>query len=352
VNIKGTDFKTVFILGAGATRGAVKHILLNRKRLKPPLNSDFFKVAHTYAQAKGSNSSDYKRLERLDRFFCDYLPIKRDHLDMETAFSLLFMAKDFPQIYREGRGRKHEAGDRPEIEDFLRLAFRIFTILDRFSGQGTAYDRLTSVLGPKDTLITLNYDTLLDSALVRRGWNPKTGYSLGGGKRKVNWIQPQNSLNTNLNKVHLLKLHGSINWFVRGTFSDLSAIFAKKPARVENPRKNEIRGYIRQIVPPIYGKFFRHDHWRNLWSEAYRSLCESEILVVIGCSLVDTDFHLHALLGRVSKYRKNKKALFKRAIFVDRTKVRKKWARALKGSCLRISGYPKLEVFLRKEVKV
>lgn len=350
--IKGKNFKTVFLLGAGATRGAIRHILLNRRRVKPPLNSDFFKVAHTYAQAKGSNSADNKRLEHLDRFFRNYLPIKRNYLDMEMAFSLLFMAKDFPQIYKGTRGRNRKAGDRPEIEDFLRLTFSIFTILDKSSGKETAYDRLVSVLGPNDTLITLNYDTLLDSALVRKGWDPKIGYYLGGGKRKVNWIPNQSSLNTNLNKVGLLKLHGSINWFVRGSFSDLSVIFAKKPARVENPRKNEIKGYIRQIVPPIYGKFFKHDHWRNLWSEAYRSLCESEILVVIGCSLVDTDFHLHALLGRVSKYRKNKRALFKRSIFVDRTKVRKKWARVLKGSCLRISGYPKLEVFLRKEVKV
>jgi hypothetical protein len=352
VYIKGKNFKTVFILGAGATRGAIHHVILNRKRLKAPLNSDFFKVAHTYVRAKGPNSADNKRLERLDRFLCDYLPIKRDHLNMETAFSLLFMAKDFPQIYRGGRGREHEAGDRPEIEDFLRLAFAIFTILDRFSSGGTAYDRLVSALGPTDTLITLNYDTLLDSALVRQGWSPKTGYFLGGGKRKVNWKPNESSLNANLNRVHLLKLHGSINWFVRGTFCDLSAIFAKKPARVENPRRNEIRGYIRQIVPPIYGKFFGHDHWRRLWLEAYRSLFESEILVVIGCSLVDTDFHLHALLGRASKYRKNKGALFKRAIFVDRTRVRRKWAGALRGSCLRISGYPKLEVFLRKEIKV
>jgi len=352
VYIKGTDFKTVFVLGAGATRGAIHHVILNRKRLKPPLNSDFFKVAHTYARAKGSNSADNKRLEHLDRFFRDYLPMKRADLNMETAFSLLFMAKDFPQIYRGGRGREHEAGDRPEIEDFLRLAFNIFVILDRFSCEGTAYDRLVSALGPTDTLITLNYDTLLDSALVRQGWSPKTGYLLGGGKRKFNWKSNQSSLNANLDRVHLLKLHGSINWFVRGTFSDLSAIFAKKPGRVENPRRNEIRGYIRQIVPPIYGKFFRHDHWRDLWLEAYRSLCESEILVVIGCSLVDTDFHLHALLGRVSKYRKNKRVPFKRAILVDRTKVRRKWARAIKGSCMRVSGYPKLEVFLKKEVKV
>jgi hypothetical protein len=220
-------------MGTGATRGAIRHILLNGKRLKPPLNSDFFKVAAVYARARGPNSADAKRLERLDRFFREYLPVKRDNLNMETAFSLLFMAKDFPNIYGAQRGRKHAAGDRPEIEDFLRLAFNIFTTLDRSSTQRTAYDRLASILGGNDTLITLNYDTLLDSALVRQGWNPKVGYSLGGGKRKFNWIPNQRA--ANLNNVHLFKLHGSINWFVRGSFSDLSAVFAKNPCEWKIP---------------------------------------------------------------------------------------------------------------------
>lgn len=209
---------------------------------------------------------------------------------------------------------------------------------------------MVSKLGGNDTLITLNYDTLLDSALVRQGWNPKVGYFLGGGKRKFNWTPNQRA--TNLNNVHLLKLHGSINWFVRGSFSDLSAVFAKKTLRVENPRRNEIRGYIRQIIPPIYGKFFGHDHWQNLWLRAYRSLCECEILVVVGCSLVDTDFHLRALLARVSKWRKEERRCFKRAIFVDRARVRRKWAKMLKGSFSNKSTYVNLQAFLRKEIRV
>jgi hypothetical protein len=352
MNIKGKDFRTVFILGAGATRGAIHHVVLNRKRLKPPLNSDFFKIARTFAQAQGENAADNRRLKRLSLFFRDYLPTRKNDLDMETAFSLLFMAKDFPHIYAAERGRKPEAGDRPEIEDFLRLAFGIFTILDRSSSGETAYDRLVNVLGAQDTIITLNYDTLLDSALARQGWNPVTGYCLGGGKRKVNWIPKRISSSVNLAHVNLLKLHGSINWFVRGSFSDLSAIFSKKPARVESPRKNEIKGYIRQIVPPIYGKFFGHDHWRNLWLEAYRSLCESEVLVVIGCSLIETDFHLRALLSRVSKWRKNREELFRRTIFVDRARIRRKWARALRGSYSKISSYSTFEVFLTKELRI
>ena len=271
--IRGKDSKTVFILGAGATRGAIRHVIFKKKRLKAPLNRDFFQVADTYARAYGTNSADAKRLERLKRFFRDYLPIKQQDLNMETAFSLLFMAKDFPQIYGPTRGRHRKVGDRPEIEDFLRLVYNILTTLDNSSTTQTAYDRLVSSLGPNDALITLNYDTLLDSALVRRGWDPKAGYCLGGGERKVNWVPKHADTEINLRKVCLLKLHGSVNWYVRGSMRNLYVVFTKKPVRVENPRKNEIKGHVRQIVPPIYGKVFSHDHWRNLWSEAFHSLC-------------------------------------------------------------------------------
>jgi hypothetical protein len=151
--------------------------------------------------------------------------------------------------------------------------------------------------------------------------------------------------------VKLLKLHGSVNWYVRGSYSNLSKVFTSKPVLVTGPRQNERKGYIRQIVPPMYGKVFEHDHWRNLWTQAYKRLCEAEILVVIGCSLIDTDFHLRALLGRVAKHRKVTGNRFRRAIFVARTKVRRKWQRSLMGSYSKVSGYHDFERFLKKELK-
>ncbi len=47
----GRSRKAVFILGAGATRGAVPHVVVNRKRIKSPLNGDFFKVVENFARA-------------------------------------------------------------------------------------------------------------------------------------------------------------------------------------------------------------------------------------------------------------------------------------------------------------
>lgn len=350
MRIREKDHRTVFILGAGATRGAIKHVVLNKKRIKPPLNADFFKVAETYAKAKGKSSVDAKRLDRLKRVFREDIPFK-GLPTMEEAFSLLYIAKDFPDIYNKGPGKRPEAGNRREIEDFLYLTFDILALLDRSADHNTGYDRLAGQLGTDDAIISLNYDTLLDSALVRRGWSPKTGYKLGGVKRKIEWEADLIDESAHLAGVSLIKLHGSINWFVRGSYAGLSKVFASKPVLVSGPRRNEKGNHIRQIVPPIYGKIFEHVHWRSLWKKAFLELCEADLLVVIGCSLIDTDFHLRALISRMVKHRKESSQPFKRGILVADIKTRRKWEKALKGSCRKMTGFPRFEAFLKKELK-
>ncbi len=346
------NYRTAFILGAGATRGAVKHVLINNKRLKPPLNADFFQVAETYARAVGANSATAQRLTRLKAVFKEEIPFK-GLPTMEQAFSLLYTAKDFPEIYKSGPGRKPIAGYRKEIEDFLRLTFDILVTLDRGAASLTGYDRLVGKLGTDDTLISLNYDTLLDSALVRAGWDPKLGYRLVGGKGKVEWKPVRLAENSaaHLSNVSLLKLHGSANWFVRGSYNNLTKIFETKPLRVTSPRRNDIARHLRQIVPPIYGKLFGHPHWRKLWKDAYKALCDAEVMVVIGCSLIDTDFHLRALVGRVSKHRKQNAGRLKKLIVVADIKTRRKWLGAFKAAYQRNDGYRFLDGFLAKELK-
>jgi hypothetical protein len=351
LKIRENNLSAVFLLGAGATRGAISHVVVNKKRVKAPLNSDFFKVAETYARAMGNDSQGYRRLSRLRKVFTDEIPI-RGYPTMEEAFSLLFIAKDFPEIYKVGPGKRPLPGTRKEIEDFLYLTFEILALLDLENERTTGYDRLATVLRADDTVVSLNYDTLLDSALVRRGWNPKVGYRLGGDSRKIKWKPKQKDSERHLSGVSLLKLHGSINWFVRGSHNSLSKVFESKPVRVTAPRRNDFAKHIRQIVPPIYGKIFEHSHWRSLWSKAFKALCSAEVFIVIGCSLIDTDFHLRALLSRVVSYRKQENCLFRRVILVAPTITRRKWQKALRGSYRATTAYPTFENFLRRELKV
>lgn len=326
---KGEDRRTVFVLGAGATRGALGHVLVNRKRLKPPLNGDFFRVARTFVNAHAERSGLRGRYARLRSALKDEFKLKGEP-PMEEAFSLLYVSKDFPGVFGTGKGRKPKPGTRKEIADFLTLTFGVLAALDGTKSRVTLYDDLAATLGPRDTVITLNYDTTLDSSLFRAGWDPRVGYGLMGGKDKVKWRVPAPS--PRMTGVRLLKLHGSVNWFVHGSYGRLSRVFDNKPSVVTPPRRNERSGYIRQIVPPIFGKFFGHPHWGHLWLQAFKALCQSEVVVVIGCSLVDTDFHLRALVQRAATVRKEAGSPFSGAVFVDRARIRRRWQRAFKGA--------------------
>ncbi len=349
MKLDGKSIPTAFILGAGATRGAISHVLVNRKRIKAPLNLDFFKVAETYARARGADSADAKRLARIKTIFKTELPAKWPPL-METAFSLLYTAKDFPEIYASRSGPKPDPGERRELEDFLSLLFDILYVLDHHAPADTGYDRLAGVLESGDALITLNYDTMLDSALTRRGWDPRVGYALSGGSQKVKWKPAPTPDVQNAKGVRLLKLHGSLNWWVRGSPASLSNVFSMKPVMVTQPRTNDQAGKIRQIIPPIYGKVFGHSHWRKLWKAGFDALCDAELLVVVGCSIVETDYHLQALLRRVVRERKKRGDKFNDVILVDRVRIRRRWQKVLKGSVHRYTGFKSFEAFLSQGV--
>src|SRR5262249_20186567 len=129
--------RTVFILGAGATRGAVPHVVVNRKRIKPPLNRDFFSVLQTLAKTKKGIRS---RFERLQKALKNDFPIKgQTSMYMETAFSLLYISKDFPEIFSGKAGRPRAAGNRAEIEDFLRLTFILLNTVGSLAPKDNLY---------------------------------------------------------------------------------------------------------------------------------------------------------------------------------------------------------------------
>jgi hypothetical protein len=347
---KGKDRRTVFVLGAGATRGAIGHVVVNRKRLKPPLNGDFFRVAKTFVNAHPESSGLRSRYTNLRAALKDEFKLKGDP-QMEEAFSLLYVSKDFPGVFGSGRGRRPRPGTRKEIRDFLTISFGVLAALDGTKASAALYDRLAESLGPRDVIISLNYDTTLDSALVRVGWDPRSGYGLMGGEGKVKWHIPKASFSPHMSGVRLLKLHGSVNWFVRGSYGRLSRVFDNKPAIITKPRRNERAGHIRQIVPPIFGKFFGHKHWGKLWLQAFRALCEADMVVVVGCSLIHTDFHLRALVQRAATIRKKNGSQFRCGFFVDKVTVRRRWQGALRGAVKQAETFGDFASFSKRHLR-
>src|SRR5207249_13322 len=107
------------------------------------------------AQDRGGFRARYRRIREV---FREEFPTRgRWPLPMEEAFSLLFVSKDFPEIYVR-RGRRRQAGTRKEIEDFLRLTFGILSAIEVEVNPDNLYAKLASKLETGDKVLTLNYD--------------------------------------------------------------------------------------------------------------------------------------------------------------------------------------------------
>jgi len=317
--LKNKNRKSLVILGAGATRGALSGTF--SPRIQPPLNADFFPILSKFI--KTDEGKRYtKSFKRISVFLEKEFGQKgSEYPTMEEVFNVLFISKDLPKIFSKGRGRKRDKGFRQEVNDFLGLLIRIFRFVQSRCNHRDNLQHhqiIAQSLRLGDTLMTLNYDTLMDNALVNAGWNPQHGY---GFQAKViyNGNKPK-SFSPNLRDVKLLKPHGSFNWFAKGSFITLEQTLEKRPVSqvqiTELPKLYDSRAkrLIRFFIPPLYAKFFKNNFWANQWTQTYSAARDADCIIIIGCSLIATDYHLKAILSKALADRKKK---LKELIIVD-----------------------------------
>jgi hypothetical protein len=137
-------------------------------------------------------------------------------------------------------------------------------------GSGAPYhDKLVEHLRPRDTVISFNYDCVIDDALRRSGsrkWSARYGYTFPRDYPPVNF-EPWNANPTPTSPeetVYLLKLHGSLNWQV-----------GPDHVRIKQ-RLHQQRGTPRfTIVPPVWNRAMNETEepvFRILWRRAQRAI--------------------------------------------------------------------------------
>lgn len=161
------------------------------------------------------------------------------------------------------------------------------------------------------SVISFNYDIAADMALYRGQMGPH--YGIGSG--------PPNCQNP----IHLLKLHGSLNWATEKNSSkiyplhlhDYLNIFQLRTyntrSDIQVPIGNHLVEYYSRngievnpepvIVPPSWNKADYHHALSDIWAAAAKHLSEAEYIFIIGYSLPETDSffrHLYTL-GSVGK---------------------------------------------------
>jgi hypothetical protein len=294
--------KTVFILGAGATRGCSFVGDLKRQgRCLPPLDGDFF----TQLQ-RVSNQTHRPRIEELIDSLAQWFGHNYG-LGMEQVFCHLEHAERMATHLQKVHGREFKSLTSLKLNLKQSIAIILGESLTRMKSGGHGsydllkcdwHDQLVERLSERgDAFITFNYDCVLDDSLRRMGgakWNPKYGYrfKLGPKGRGMSgeqyWTPSVTKLATNSQTIEVHKIHGSLHF---QKFTETNVSLKQRP--YGNPNAGDMRF---EIIPPESSKTYNDGRFGVIMENAYKSLRTATRVVVIGYSLPPSDQHAEALL--------------------------------------------------------
>lgn len=272
----------VWILGAGtsAEQGA-------------PTVKNFRDTARTVLES--CDRSEYALIKSVLDFWDDRLP----SFNFEEVFGFL----DSASLARATRER-----DAPDLRE--RMLFTIAKVITQSLGEsvsGTHLEFANQLRISFAPIITLNWDILLDRAIVESG--SKVEYAL---PRAGEWNPHASSERS----IVLMKLHGSLNWLVCGEKNcGLVSYFGEKKSATEflrtrtglacshcgSEKKLDIL-----FVPPVLAKLGGSDGpLLNVWENAYSVLTEARRVYIAGYSFPSTDIQIRLFLNKALRAAKN-----------------------------------------------
>lgn len=154
-------------------------------------------------------------------------------------------------------------------------------------------------LGDRVTFISLNYDLLLDAAIVDHGYALDYGLGRAGGP----WHQER--------ALALLKLHGSLNWGICPVCDHIEYRADRvQPLLPKGLDCSLCRCPIRQgvVITPTLLKTYNATELKNIWPLACRAVQQATKLVFVGYSLSPADVPFLQLLQRGLNSRLNQQA--------------------------------------------
>jgi SIR2-like domain len=309
----------VILLGAGATRGAFVN-----DRPPPPVDSDFFDIAN---QISGRGTKPLAR-RVTGNVFALYgtvtgIGLEQYYRDIETRLELGRFAKTRNRPM-DWRARTHD------LEELVRRVL-IHTTCQLGDGPAkargsTIHSKILSRVRADDTIITFNYDTVIEESMPAEHslWTPKGGYGVDvSGVTHAwarRWYADREMERTRDSKVQLLKLHGSLNWVLYKT----SKVRLKPRPYVIRARNNKPVFDRAAIVPPGWHKRVDRNPYNALWREARLALENCATLIIAGYSLPETDLVARALFLEVSRVRGVRGKILKELHVADVSDLAKK----------------------------
>lgn len=298
----------LFVFGAGATRGC-SFVQPTKFPCLPPLDRDFF----TQLQ----RVSNPKHHELIGSVMEDVVDLFGPNFDatMETVFTTL--EHSIRMVKATGRSTVFSLGQLESMRERLKQAIAAVleeALTENDDGEPSRRPRtcerhkrfVTEILRQYDSIISFNYDCVLDFALKENGnkrWNAHYGYghTLGPGGSGVAghefWQPPRRT--DRKRSVRLFKLHGSLHFRVDGT-GDATVVTLK-----QRPYTKQAGNGLRfEIIPPEWNKAFDSKVFGPLWTKASEAIQKAQHIAVIGYSLPLADLHSTALFRTSVKPRK------------------------------------------------
>lgn len=272
------DLEEVYFLGAGASISS-----------GIPLTKQFF----PYLLEQNLND---ERLSRLKQFISDLFPHSGEKKIALPKFEHVLSILDLALLEDHELRQDYERSTLGQLRNDL--DYLIWKMLEQSSRKTSSlvFKEFANSLDPKKHLLmALNYDTLLDHALISVHGSVDYGVRFSG----IYGSRTPNGPNTPL----YLKLHGSINWlqcpncqsfYCYQGAEELSKIFDDRPELC--PYDN---GYLRGIiVSPTWNKRYTSAPLSLLWIKASKLLRNIRKITFIGYSLSDVDMRVIYLLKR------------------------------------------------------
>lgn len=346
--------KTVYLLGAGFNQ-----FLEDFDEITPPLAKDFFKKALRKRKFK-----DEVFLEKMGDLFSyiqkfwryDISELKTNDLDLEEVFTLIQLQIEKYKFQNNKKELKRLVDISFKLEALFSEVLSDFSPVNPRKPEG--YLMLIKLgkilLSQQPTIITFNYDTLLEDGMAsasgvanppqsyiqksrnssrklpaslvkysHANWNPVLAYGFefdyvslpqAGVPQMVKRDDYYGEKLNSLYKMKILKLHGSLNWMEvaapldNRAWSDENHFSWKEfPAKIHKKEGiiyNNSRWHFGmppllgtwllrpKIITPVLYKdtFYARHPFPNLWEDALIALKQCKRLVVIGYSFPPTDF--------------------------------------------------------------
>lgn len=313
---------TVYIFGAGATRGA-----LSEETIPPPTDVDFFDIAN---QIKG------RRTPKLAKIILDNvwkLYGKTIGIRLEAAYREIETRATIGEIVKPKNQPKQWGKIQRAFTELIRRVYVHTTCNEDNNGhlkpkQSQIHKDILKLLKEGDTVITFNYDLLIEESFeTAELWNPITGYGTKFGGHTFSWgrrWRRSRNHDGNKSKIKLLKLHGSINWEVSGRRLN------ENPYSVQgaNRKSKTWRNQPISILAPGWKKDIEKKPYCDFWKLAGRELSRCKTLVILGYSLPETDLVAKSLFTEVARnraVRQSKKKLSQLHIADPSLSVREKF---------------------------